>query len=205
MQSQGKLLHTIRKCGVDVESAKDWVCAQYKAYAMEIIQEFVGNPKEQQQILQEGFRLLFTHIHQFDASHPDPVRAFKYRVRLMMICSIVAYARKYNCLEAVFAFDSTQLSKTVSSILFGAEIPSFEIDPVLKHFSASRKLVLNLCLVHGLGENELALSLSMPFERARSLYRTTLDRFKNLVYKEAEQMEFQGSRWPVSFAIVPGK
>lgn len=188
MRSRKDLINTIRKCGVEVEFAMDWVCKNYSAYAREVLHEFELEHKVQQQVIKDGFRLLFTHIHQFDINHPDLVGGFKNRVRLMMICSLVAHCRKYNRLEKLLDFNSDQLKIATSFIILGAELPLIDTDSVLVNFSASRRLVLNLCLMHGFGEHELALSLGLPQERARSLYGRTLNSFKTLVYKQAEQI-----------------
>lgn len=188
MRNPKNLLDTIRKCGVDVEFAMDWVCMNYSTYAREVLHEFELEYKVQQQVIREGFRLLFTHIHQFDTNHPDLVAGFKNRIRLMMICSLVAYGRSHNRLETLLDFDSNNLRKATSYVLFDTELLSIDTDSVLAHFSASRRLVLNLCLMHGFGENELALSLGLPQERARSLYGRTLNCFKSLVYQQAEQI-----------------
>lgn len=158
--------------------------ALYEAYSrkmMGVCLRYIGDRETAQDVLQDGFLKVFTHIETYTGTG-----SFEGWLRKIFVNSALEQLRKQDVLRESTDLDSTaELTQTDSSPL--ADISAAELMRLIQSLPDGFRTVFNLFAIEGYSHKEIAEQLQITESTSRSQYtraKQLLQRKVNALYGE---------------------
>lgn len=158
--------------------------ALYEAYSrkmMGVCLRYIGDRETAQDVLQDGFLKVFTHIETYTGTG-----SFEGWLRKIFVNSALEQLRKQDVLRESTDLDSTaELAQTDSSPL--ADISAAELMRLIQSLPDGFRTVFNLFAIEGYSHKEIAEQLQITESTSRSQYtraKQLLQRKVNALYGE---------------------
>lgn len=163
---------------------------QYFGYAKSICLRYTSSSEEVDEVLNEGFLKVFTHIKDFDSHYP-----FKVWLRTIMINTAISYYRKHKKHnENRTAYEDAPYLGFEEDIV--SQITEQEILTLVQQIKPIYKNVFLLYVVDGYNHREIANLLEINEATVRSHYVRARVQLQELIKQNYPQL-FTGRRSPV--------
>ncbi len=160
-QSNNHLHTIIEQCKQGNSGAQRQLISMHLGYAKKLVSRFLHIQEEQEEVINDGFLKIFTHLDKHDTS-----KSFKAWIRTIFVNSAIDYFHKYNKFSHttdVEEIDVVDLSHDVMS-----KLSADDILKLVQQLPPMYRLVFTLFVIEGYTHREIAEMLNIKEGTSKS-------------------------------------
>ena len=156
-------------------------------YAMKICYRYTNRLEEAQELMNEGFVILFKHIAQFDENrYPDVLTSLKGWFKRILINTCIDHYRKNNS-TLNGHYISSENENIADNSESGLDKLSYkEIIESIRQLSPTYRTVFNLFVIEGLTHEEIANHLGISIGTSKSNLSKARENLKKILLKKTQ-------------------
>lgn len=151
----------IAKCKVGDSKAQRELIKMFLGYAKTIVSRYLHIQEEQEEVINDGFLKIFTHI----GKH-DPSKSFKGWVRTIFVNTAIDYYHKYNKFNHVTDIEDVEITDLHYDVI--SKLSVDEILHMVQQLSPVYKMVFTLYVIEGYNHREIAEMLNIKEGTSKS-------------------------------------
>lgn len=151
----------IAKCKVGDSKAQRELIKMFLGYAKTIVSRYLHIQEEQEEVINDGFLKIFTHI----GKH-DPSKSFKGWVRTIFVNTAIDYYYKYNKFNHVTDIEDVEITDLHYDVI--SKLSADEILHMVQQLSPVYKMVFTLYVIEGYNHREIAEMLHIKEGTSKS-------------------------------------
>jgi RNA polymerase sigma-70 factor (ECF subfamily) len=151
----------IAKCKVGDSKAQRELIKMFLGYAKTIVSRYLHIQEEQEEVINDGFLKIFTHI----GKH-DPSKSFKGWVRTIFVNTAIDYYHKYNKFNHVTDIEDVEITDLHYDVI--SKLSADEILHMVQQLSPVYKMVFTLYVIEGYNHREIAEMLHIKEGTSKS-------------------------------------
>lgn len=186
--TEDDLTSVLDACRAGDGRAQRCLIEQFMGYAKSICQRYTGHPLETEEIINEGFLKVFTHLDRY-----DPTQPFKAWLRTILVNTAVDYYRKQKKWAQQVGLDELEAIDWNDDII--AAISAQEILALVQQLPPAYRMVFTLFVVDGYSHREIADLLSIQEGTSKSNLRDARRKLQ-LMIKRYYPALYQQYIWP---------
>ncbi len=154
----------IKLCLKNNRAAQHQLYQQFSQQMLGICYRYTKSLDDAEDVLQEGFVKVFTHLNQF--KHDGPLGGW---IRRIMVNCSISYLRKHNRYRTQMDFEKTPMHPVMENDAI-IKINTQELVDLIRLLPAGYQTVFNLVAVEGYNHIEVAEILEISENTSRSQY-----------------------------------
>lgn len=151
----------IAKCKVGDSKAQRELIKMFLGYAKTIVSRYLHIQEEQEEVINDGFLKIFTHI----GKH-DPSKSFKGWVRTIFVNTAIDYYHKYNKFNHVTDIEDVEITDLHYDVI--SKLSADDILHMVQQLSPVYKMVFTLYVIEGYNHREIAEMLHIKEGTSKS-------------------------------------
>ena len=151
----------IAKCKEGDSKAQRELIKMYLGYAKTVVSRYLHIQEEQEEVINDGFLKIFTHIEKH-----DPSKSFKGWVRTIFVNTAIDYYNKYNKLNHVTDIEDVEITDLQYDVI--SKLSADEIMLMVQQLSPVYKMVFTLYVIEGYNHREIAEMLNIKEGTSKS-------------------------------------
>lgn len=151
----------IAKCKVGDSKAQRELIKMFLGYAKTIVSRYLHIQEEQEEVINDGFLKIFTHV----GKH-DPSKSFKGWVRTIFVNTAIDYYHKYNKFNHVTDIEDVEITDLHYDVI--SKLSADEILHMVQQLSPVYKMVFTLYVIEGYNHREIAEMLHIKEGTSKS-------------------------------------
>lgn len=186
--SENDLPGVLQACLAGDSRAQRSLISQFLGYAKILCQRYTAHPHETDEIINEGFLKVFTHLDRY-----DPTQPFKAWLRTILVNTAVDYYRKNQKWATMLSLDDLEVVDWNDDVI--AAISAQEILAMVQQLPPACRMVFTLFVVEGYSHREIADLLTIQEGTSKSNLRDARRKLQ-LMIKLAYPALYQQYTWP---------
>jgi RNA polymerase sigma-70 factor (ECF subfamily) len=186
--SEDDLASVLQACLAGDDRAQRSLISQFLGYAKSICQRYTAHPHETEEIINEGFLKVFTHLDRY-----DPTQPFKAWLRTILVNTAVDYYRKQQKWAHQLSLDELEVIDWNDDVI--SAISAQEILEMVQQLPPAYRMVFTLFVVEGYSHREIADLLSIQEGTSKSNLRDARRKLQ-LMIKLHYPALYQQYTWP---------
>jgi RNA polymerase sigma-70 factor (ECF subfamily) len=167
----------VKGCLDGIQAFQQMLYKRYAAKMLTVCMRYANNRVEAEDVLQEGFILVFEKLAQFRMQG-----SFEGWIRKIMINKSLEHLRKVNKIYPVLDIDNVE-DKFISEEDVLNLIDSKELLKMIQELPPMYKMVFNLFVFEGMGHKEIASTLGIVEGTSKSNLSDARNLLKKKIYK----------------------
>ncbi len=155
------LLDVIAKCKQGNSKAQYELIAMHYGYAKKLVSRFLHIQEEQEEVINDGFLKVFTHLDKHDTS-----KSFRGWIRAIFVNSAIDYYHKYNKFNHETDVQDVQVVDLNVDVI--GKMSADEIINLVHQLPPMYKLVFTLFVIEGYTHREIAEMLNIKEGTSKS-------------------------------------
>jgi len=147
--SEDDLASVLMACRAGDNRAQRTLISQFLSFAKRVCQRYTANPHETEEIINEGFLKVFTHLERYDSTQP-----FQAWLRTILVNTAVDYYRKRQKWTNQLGLDELEVIDWNDDVI--AAISGEEILAMVQQLPPAYRMVFTLFVVEGYSHREIA-------------------------------------------------
>lgn len=188
--AESDLPSVLRACMEGNARAHRCLVSQFAGYARSVCLRYAAGAEEAEEIIQDGFLKVFTHLPRYDGDQP-----FKAWLRAIMVNTAVDYYRKNKKWANQISLDEVDIPDWSDDII-GA-ISTQEILALVQKLPPAYRIVFTLFVVDGYSHREIADLLSIQEGTSKSNLRDARKKLQLMIKLYHPQL-YHTYNWPNS-------
>lgn len=160
-QSNEALLEIIEKCKQGNSKAQYQLISMHIGYAKKLVSRFLHIQEEQEEVINDGFLKVFTHLEKHDTS-----KSFRGWIRTIFVNSAIDYYHKYNKFNHVTDIDHVEVVDLNYDII--SKLSADDIMQLVQQLPPMYRLVFTLFVIEGYTHREIAEMLNIKEGTSKS-------------------------------------
>jgi RNA polymerase sigma-70 factor (ECF subfamily) len=186
--TEDELSSVLQACLAGDQRAQRSLINQFLGYAKRVCQRYTAHPSETEEIINEGFLKVFTHLDRY-----DPTQPFKAWFRTILVNTAVDYYRKQQKWANRLSLDEVDLADWNDDVI--SAISAQEILDLVRQLPPAYRMVFTMFVVEGYSHREIADLLGIQEGTSKSnLYDAR--RKLQLLIKRYFPTLYQHYTWP---------
>lgn len=186
--SEDDLPSVLKACLGGDNRAQRSLISQFLGYAKSICQRYTAHPHETEEIINEGFLKVFTHLDRY-----DPTQPFKAWLRTILVNTAVDYYRKQQRWANQLSLDDLEVIDWNDDVI--AAISAQEILVMVQQLPPAYRMVFTLFVVEGYSHREIADLLSIQEGTSKSNLRDARRKLQRMIKLHYPAL-YQQYTWP---------
>lgn len=178
----------IKACLAGDDRAQRSLIGQYAGYAKRICQRYTAQAQETDEIINESFLKVFTHLDRY-----DPTQPFKAWLRTILVNTTVDYFRKNHKWAGQLSTEGLEVADWRDDVL--AAISAQEILTMVQQLPPAYRMVFTLFVVEGYSHREIADLLGIQEGTSKSNLRDARRKLQLLIKQHYPSL-YQQYTWP---------
>ena len=159
--SENNLESVIAACIDNNSQAQRTLIKLFLGYSKSICSRYSGNEQEVEEIINDGFLKVFTHLPKYDSTQP-----FKAWLRTIMVNTAIDYYRSNKKYHLQIAMDDIEITDFDDEII--SQLSVEEIMGLVQKLSPTYRMVFMLYVVEGYKHREIAERLGIQEGTSKS-------------------------------------
>lgn len=168
--------------------AQRCLIGQYAGYAKGICTRYAAHAGEAEEIINDGFLKVFTHL-----PHYDPTQSFKAWLRTIMVNTAVDYYRKNQKWANQLSLEGIDVADWNDDII--SEISAWEILEMVQKLPPAYRMVFTMYVVDGYTHREISDLLGIQEGTSKSNLRDARRKLQSMI-KQYHPHLYQLYHWP---------
>lgn len=186
--TQDDLTSVLKACLAGDSRAQRTLIGQYLGYAKSICQRYTAHAQETDEIINESFLKVFTHLDRY-----DPMQPFKAWLRTILVNTAVDYFRKNQKWASQLSTDEVDVADWSDDII--AAISAQEILAMVQQLPPAYRMVFTLFVVEGYSHREIADLLGIQEGTSKSNLRDARRKLQTMI-KQQYPILYKQYTWP---------
>ncbi|MBN8826602.1 sigma-70 family RNA polymerase sigma factor [Spirosoma sp. 48-14] len=186
--SEDDLASVLMACRAGDNRAQRTLISQFLSFAKRVCQRYTANPHETEEIINEGFLKVFTHLERYDSTQP-----FQAWLRTILVNTAVDYYRKRQKWTNQLGLDELEVIDWNDDVI--AAISGEEILAMVQQLPPAYRMVFTLFVVEGYSHREIADLLGIQEGTSKSNLRDARRKLQHMV-KLYYPALYQQYTWP---------
>ena len=186
--TQDDLASVLQACLAGDTRAQRTLIGQFLGYAKSICQRYTAHAQETDEIINESFLKVFTHLERY-----DPTQPFKAWLRTILVNTAVDYFRKNQKWAGQLSTDDVEVADWSDDVI--AAISAQEILALVQQLPPAYRMVFTLFVVEGYSHREIADLLSIQEGTSKSNLRDARRKLQMMI-KQHYPTLYQQYTWP---------
>lgn len=186
--TEDDLSSVLQACLAGDNRAQRNLISQFLAYAKSVCQRYTAHPHETEEIINEGFLKVFTHLDRY-----DPTQPFKAWLRTVLVNTAVDYYRKQQKWTSLLSLDELDVADWNDDVI--AAISAQEIMAMVQQLPPAYRMVFTLFVVEGYSHREIADLLGIQEGTSKSNLRDARRKLQCLIKLHYPTL-YQQYTWP---------
>lgn len=186
--SEDDLASVIKACLAGDNRAQRSLIDQFLGYAKSICQRYAANALETDEMINEGFLKVFTHLDRYDTTQP-----FKAWLRTILVNTAVDYYRKQQKWAHQLSLDELEVIDWNDDVI-GA-ISAQEILEMVQQLPPAYRMVFTMFVVEGYSHRDIADLLGIQEGTSKSNLRDARRKLQRMI-KLYYPALYQQYTWP---------
>jgi RNA polymerase sigma-70 factor (ECF subfamily) len=184
----GDLSSLLTACLADDDRAQRALIGQFAGFAKSVCQRYTANGQETDEIINEGFLKVFTHLNRY-----DPTQSFEAWLRTVMVNTAVDYYRKKQKWVGETDLEGVEVVDWNDDII--GELSVHEILGLVQQLPPTYRLVFTLFVVDGYSHREIADLLGIQEGTSKSNLRDARRKLQVMIKQTHPDLYYQYV-WP---------
>ncbi len=186
--TENDLPSVLQACLTGDASAQRCLIGQFAGYAKSICLRYAAHAEEAEEIINDGFLKVFTHLPRY-----DPTQPFKAWLRTIMVNTAVDYYRKSQKWANQLSLDGVDVADWNDDIL--GEMSAREILELVQQLPPAYRMVFTMFVVDGYSHREIGDLLGIQEGTSKSNLRDARRKLQ-LMIKHYHPHLYQVYQWP---------
>lgn len=178
----------LQACLAGDSAAERCLIGLFAGYAKSICQRYAASTQEAEEIINDGFLKVFTHLPRYDATQP-----FKAWLRTVMVNTAVDYYRKNQKWNGQLSLEGVEVADWNDDVL--GEISAQEILALVQQLPPAYRMVFTLYVVDGYSHREIGDLLGIQEGTSKSNLRDARRKLQAMI-KVYHPHLYQLYNWP---------
>lgn len=186
--TEDDLASVLIACRTGDERAQRYLIGQFMGYAKSICQRYTSHSAETEEIINEGFLKVFTHLDRY-----DPTQPFKAWLRTILVNTAVDYYRRQQKWVHQVSLDELDIIDWNDDVI--AAISAQEILALVQQLPPAYRMVFTLFVVEGYSHREISDMLSIQEGTSKSNLRDARRKLQHMIKRHYPAL-YQQYTWP---------